>query len=252
MFPAVHYRSSTLTAIAGPGRPVGTISGLWRYPVKSMAAEPLHEADVSWSGVAGDRRWAFLRPGSQGNGFPWHTIRENPAMWRYVPRLIDPARADKSAVEVVTPAGETRSVTDPALAAELGAGAQVMRLDRGLFDAMPLSLITSASVSTLCRLADVPADERRFRPNLVVTSDPEVPFVEDDWVGSVLRIGGAAIRIDRRDTRCVIVNVDPRSGRPDSAVLTSIPSGRRACAGVYGTCVQPGIIRVGDEVMRLD
>jgi uncharacterized protein YcbX len=44
-------------------RPVGRIVELWRYPVKSMAAEPLTEIDVSWHGFAGDRRWAFIRDG---------------------------------------------------------------------------------------------------------------------------------------------------------------------------------------------
>ena len=238
-----------MTAIPTADPPVGTVGALWRYPVKSMAAEPLTTADLSWYGVAGDRRWAFVRPRSQRSGFPWHTIRENPSMWRYVARLADPTRPDKSAVEVRTPTGETLRVTDPALAKEIGAGARVMRLDRGLFDAMPVSLITSATAAELCALAEVPADALRFRPNIVVDPLGDVPYAEDDWVGQVLRIGEAAIRIDRRDSRCVIVNVDPSSGRPDSALLKRIPRSRLACAGVYGTVVQPGRIQVGDPVM---
>jgi len=43
---------------------VGRVVGLWRYPVKSMAAEPLGAANVGWHGLAGDRRWAF---GSRAN-----------------------------------------------------------------------------------------------------------------------------------------------------------------------------------------
>src|SRR3954462_12559876 len=39
------------------GRQVGRVVGLWRYPVKSMGAEALAEVDVSWHGLAGDRRW---------------------------------------------------------------------------------------------------------------------------------------------------------------------------------------------------
>ena len=208
---------------------VGTVQGLWRYPVKSMAAERLSSADVSWNGVAGDRRWAFVRPRSQRNGFPWHTIRENPAMWRYVARLTDPARPDKSKVEVVTPTGETLLVTDPSLAKEIGAGARVMRLDRGLFDALPVSLITTSTVGALCGLADVPSNELRFRPNIVVAPDTELAYAEDTWVGAILQIGDALIRIDRRDTRCVIVDVDPESGRPDAALLKRIPRPTHLC-----------------------
>jgi uncharacterized protein YcbX len=37
----------------------GIVSGLWRYPVKSMAGEALASTDISWAGLAADRRWAF-------------------------------------------------------------------------------------------------------------------------------------------------------------------------------------------------
>ena len=39
---------------------VGRIAGLWRYPVKSMAAEELDGAEVSWHGLAGDA-WEINR-----------------------------------------------------------------------------------------------------------------------------------------------------------------------------------------------
>ncbi len=37
-------------------RQVGRVVALWRYPVKSMAAEALNEVEVSWNGLVGDRR----------------------------------------------------------------------------------------------------------------------------------------------------------------------------------------------------
>ena len=49
-------------------RRIGRVVGLWRYPVKSMAAEALTTVDVSWQGLAGDRRWAFLRDGVAQSG----------------------------------------------------------------------------------------------------------------------------------------------------------------------------------------
>ena len=45
---------------------IGRVAALWRYPVKSMAAEELDGAEVSWHGFAGDRRWAFIRDGQGG------------------------------------------------------------------------------------------------------------------------------------------------------------------------------------------
>src|SRR4051812_3763302 len=78
------------------GKTVGRIVGLWRYPVKSMAAQELTEVDVSWHGLAGDRRWAFIREGVVQSGFPWLTLREHGAMAHYRPELVDPAQPDKS------------------------------------------------------------------------------------------------------------------------------------------------------------
>ena len=85
---------------------VGRVVALWRYPVKSMAAERLDEVEVSWHGLAGDRRWAFIRDGHVRSGFPWLTIRERPDMARYQPRFAEPDRPNGSLTLVRTPSGE--------------------------------------------------------------------------------------------------------------------------------------------------
>jgi uncharacterized protein YcbX len=214
-----------------------------------MAAEALTSASLSWHGFAGDRRWAFVRPQSGQNGFPWHTIRENPLMCNYVPRLVDPDRPDRSAVEVTAPDGRVYELADPELAGRLGAGLRLMRLNRGLFDAMPVSLITASTVSALCGLAGVPAAELRFRPNLVVTPASGAPHAEEEWVGRQLRVGEAIIRIDRRDSRCVIVNVDPATGRQDAATLKIVGSCNDACARSVRNARRARRVGVGDPVI---
>ena len=82
---------------------VGRVVALRRYPVKSMAAEELDGAEVSWHGVAGDRRWAFIRDGQVRSGFPWLTIRERPEMARYRPFYAERARPNAAATLVRTP-----------------------------------------------------------------------------------------------------------------------------------------------------
>ncbi len=229
-------------------RVVGRVVGMWRYPVKSMAAEALDAAEVSWNGLAGDRRWAFVRKGMERSGFPWLTIRELPAMGLYRPRFAQPERPDGSATLVRTPSGAELDVVDPALAAELGHGARVIKQDRGIFDTLPLSLITPQTIADLGALVGSPLDVRRFRPNLVIDAPDGGPFPEDAWVGSVVRIGGARVRVDKRDQRCVMVNVDPGTTERDPAVLRAIARERQACLGVYGSTVQPGTVRIGDRV----
>jgi uncharacterized protein len=224
---------------------VGRVLALWRYPVKSMAAEALESVEVGWAGFTGDRRWAFVRGNVPRSGFPWMTIREDAAMLGHVPRFVDVDRPDKSRVMVRTPDGSELDVIDPALAASLGDGVRVIKQDRGVFDAMPLSLITTESIAQLSSLVGYELEPQRFRPNLLVESDER----EDAWVGRVLRIGGIAMRVDQRDDRCVIITIDPVTHERDPAVLRTIARERSNCIGVYGSTVQEGRVAVGDEVL---
>jgi uncharacterized protein YcbX len=45
---------------------VGTVSQLWRYPVKSMGGERLEAAALTWRGIPGDRGWAVYDESRNG------------------------------------------------------------------------------------------------------------------------------------------------------------------------------------------
>jgi uncharacterized protein len=232
------------------GRPMGRVVGLWRYPVKSMAAEPLTEVAVSWHGFAGDRRWAFVRDGVRQSGFPWLTLRERADLNHYHPSFVDPAQPDKSPTIVRTPLGVDLDVTDPALAAELWPqGARVIKQDRGVFDTFPLSLITSQTVARLGEMVGARLEIQRFRPNILVEAATDAPFQEDDWVGSVLHIGGMAMRVDKRDGRCAVITIDPVSTERNPAILRTVARDRQGCLGVYGSTVTPGSVALNDPVL---
>jgi MOSC domain-containing protein len=218
------------------GRPVGRVVGLWRYPVKSMAAEPLAEVDVSWHGFAGDRRWAFIRNGMTQS--------------HYHPSFVDPAQPDKSPTIVRTPSGVVFDVRDPALGAELcPPGVHVIKQSRGIFDTFPLSLITTQTIARLGEMVDARLDVQRFRPNILVEAADEAPFPEDGWVGCVLRIGGMRMRVDKRDGRCVVITIDPVTTERNPAILRTVAREREGCLGVYGSTVEPGRVAVNDPVL---
>jgi MOSC domain-containing protein len=225
----------------------GRVIALWRYPVKSMAAEPLAAAEVSWHGLAGDRRWAFIRDGQVRSGFPWLTIRELPELARYRPRFAEPERPDASVTLVRTPGGGELDVADPELAARFGAGVRVIKQDRGIFDTFALSLISTQAVASLSQLAGIELTAGRFRPNFLIDAGG-AGFPEDAWVGRELRIGGLRLRVDKRDQRCVMVTIDPVTLRRDPVVLRVIARERDARLGVYGSVVQPGRVTAGDLV----
>lgn len=214
-----------------------------------MGGEALSEAQVSWHGLAGDRRWAFVRDGLERSGFPWLTLRQRSDMGHYRPSFSDPENPDASPTFVRTPAGAVLDVADPALAAELWpSGTRVMRQDRGAFDTFPISVITTQTIARLGALTGLDLDVRRFRPNLLVDATSGTPFAEDTWVGRTLRIGRARVRLDKRDGRCVVITIDPATSERDAIVLRTVAEQRDGCLGVYGTTVEPGRIAVSDAV----
>ncbi|GAC1466469.1 MAG: MOSC domain-containing protein [Gemmatimonadaceae bacterium] len=231
-------------------RHVGRVVGLWRYPVKSMGAEALTEVDVSWHGLAADRRWAFIRNGVAQSGFPWLTLRERDDMSHYRPSFVDPARPDKSPMVVRTPSGVVFDVADSALGAELyPSGARAIKQDCGIFDTFPLSLITTQTIVRLGGTVGAQLDVQRFRPNILVEAADEAAFPEDGWVGCVLRIGGMRMRVDKRDGRCVIITIDPVTMERNPAILRMVARDRQGCLGVYGSTVEPGRVSLNDPVL---
>jgi uncharacterized protein YcbX len=213
-----------------------------------MAPEALERVEVGWHGMVGDRRWGLVRADQERNGFPWLTIREHPELARYQPRLVDPERPDATTVRVRTPDGADRDLVDPQLAAELGAGVRVMKLDRGAFDTLPLALISQQTLAGLGALVGRALAIERFRPNILIDHAGGAAYAEDAWVGATVRIGALRVRIDKRDQRCVMVNVDPDTGERDPAVLRAISRTRQTCLGVYASIATPGAIAVGDPV----
>jgi uncharacterized protein YcbX len=228
---------------------VGKIVGLWRYPVKSMGAEALTDVQLSWHGLEGDRRWAFIRNGVEKSGFPWFTLRERGDMAHFQPVFSDPRNPDSSATFVKTPDGREFVVTDPALGELLApSGARVIKQNCGVFDTFPLSLITTQTIARLSELVDEDLDVLRFRPNILVEAAEDRPFMEDEWVGRVLRLGGARMRVDKRDGRCVVITIDPVTAERNPAILRAVADERQGCLGVYGSTVEPGIVAVDDSV----
>jgi uncharacterized protein YcbX len=233
---------------------VGEIEALFRYPVKSMSGERLDVADLGWHGVDGDRRLAFRRADDRG-GFPWLNASKLPELILFVPLRLGPAVGNLP-THVRAPEGGELAVFGQELATEIGSrhGSPVamMHLNRGIFDEASISVIASATVGEIGRLAAQQPDVRRFRPNILIRSLRSVPFEEDDWVGGVLSFGeaneAAAIAVTNRDERCSMVNLDPDSARTTAEVLKAIVRVRDNKAGVYGAVTRRGRLTVGQPV----
>lgn len=233
---------------------VGEVAALYRYPVKSMAGEPLAAVDLGWHGLTGDRRLAFRRVDDR-SGFPWLTASKLPELIRFVPQRLEAAR-DELPSHVRTPEGRDRALFGPELAEEVarrhGAAVEMTHLNRGIFDEASVSVICPATVDEIAKLSGQAPDVRRFRPNVVIASTRSAPFEEDEWLEGTLSFGepadGAAIAITNYDERCAMVNLDPDTARATPEVLKAIVAARNNRAGVYATVTRRGRMAVGQPV----
>jgi uncharacterized protein len=161
---------------------------------------------------------------------------------------------------VRTPAGEELELHGEALCHELsaahGAAVQLMQLDHGMFDEAALSLISTATIRTIEKLAGCATDARRFRPNIVVESTGDAPFPEDAWIGKLIAFGersdAPAMSVAMRDVRCGMINLDPETGSVTPQILKAVVSHNQNCAGVYGATFRSGTIRIGDRIFLIN
>ena len=120
------------------------------------------------------------------------------------------------------------------------------------FDVFPLHLVTTASLAAVGRDGDAERrDVRRFRPNVVIDSAAASGFVETDWSGRRLRIGGATLTIEVPTVRCVMVTLAQPNLAKDTTVLRSIVRDGGQNLGVYATVAVAGPVAVGDAVELL-
>ncbi len=232
------------------------VSGLWRYPVKSLRGTACERLAIGPRGPRSDREWMLVD--SSGR---FLTQRQQPRM-----ALIDAALAVDElllrapgmaalSLPLQGSAGGTVAVTvwsdvcegelvdgaaDRWLSDFLGVECRLVRLpdaavrqvDRqyaregdqvGFADGFPLLLISQESLDGLNARLRTPVDMRRFRPNLVISGAS--PHAEDEW--RRLRIGMLEFEVVKSCSRCPIPGIDPDSAARTPEVLQVLADYRR-------------------------
>jgi len=257
---------------------IGTVESLWRYPVKSMRGAEMPEVFMGFSGIYGDRCYAFKNSAAR-KGFPYLNANVQQQMLLYRPQFRYPERASQPPnlteatsiapgvtpangdaedmiLDIITPSGETVSVDDPSLLKLLGEGIseknqlKLVRSDRALTDCRPVSLISLSTVRQVESEMGIPIDKRRFRANIYFDfASDGGGFAEDNLVGSRLRIGSnAIIMVLERDPRCKMISLDPETGEHNPEVLRKVVQAHDNFAGVYCAVLVEGLLRKGDLI----
>ena len=258
---------------------VGKVESLWRYPVKSMRGEELDEIFAGFSGIYGDRLFAFKSAASP-KGFPYFTAREQTKLLQYRPRFrypdkaarpvnlteaetmgANPVSADPSElmIDVETPDGRTLAIDDPTLMELVRTDIDqkhqltLMRSERAMTDCRPLSMFSLESARQLAEETGTSMDKRRFRANVYVDLTSAQAFGENNFVGRSLRIGPkAVVTILERDPRCMMITLDPDTGEKTPVILKKLAQAHEGMAGVYGAVMVEGMLHKGDLVELLD
>lgn len=283
-------------APAGQQRPPGPAPGytgrvhlqaIYRYPMKSAAAQPLAQATVEPRGLSGDRRWLVVD--AEGR---FLTGRQLPGLVRIraagMPDGLVLQAPDSPALALPRPNAQQRrrrvriwkdevdaltcgADADAWLSRVLGRPVALVYMDAAarravdpahsrpgdevsFADGYPLLLLSAAAVEALGERLGRPMTALRFRPNLVVGGCPA--HAEDGW--RRLRIGEIEFDVAKRCTRCVFTTVDPDTGvpDPDGEPLASLKAYRRDDRGVtFGVHLIPrgeGRLRTGDAIVVLD
>lgn len=245
--------------------PTGTVSSLWRFPVKSMLGERIARATVTPYGFLGDRGYALV-DGKTDAVVSAVNTRDYPNLFRFKARYLTEPSPDNPlpAVEIELPDGAVVSSDDEGvdsiLSEHMGRSVRLSRSapEQPFMDANPVSVLTTSTLSTMSQFQPESVyDERRFRMNLIVETMRD-GFPENEWLGSTLHVGRSVqLAIIRPDERCVMTTLAQEDLPNDPAILRGLVRHNRIkvsetrkapCAGVYAQVLGTGDVRAGDSV----
>lgn len=239
---------------------IGSIKKILIFPVKSMKACEIDKVFVSFSGLIGDRVYAFVDKSKQNN-FPWMTARQRHDMILYKPEFmnaIDPSfhypNNEKLKVTVETPETKKYNINDNELLQELkqktNKELELRFSQAGMQDSRPVSLLSFQSVDQLENEIDMKIDYRRFRMNLNVKWDNNKAFYEEELLGQKIRIGEKLIlELTKKDARCSVITLDPDTAEQKIELLKHIAKKHGGCFGVYAVVIREGIVKTGDSIV---
>ena len=230
----------------------GHVTELHRWPVKSMAGQPVDALRLDERGAAGDRAHALF---DEFKGAPRRlTVRQVPRLllWQASYDGADVTPDDVPFPELSAPDGRVYDWRDPDLprALEDDLGRPVaLRRDLGLMQDLGHTLLvtTQATLDAVRSELGAELDLRRFRTNVHVVLDAPA-YAEEDWEGRELTIGEATFRLLHPCERCVIPTRDPDTAQKFPELLRWLTREHRGLFGMNARPLNAARVAIGDPV----
>lgn len=233
----------------------GRVTALNRWPVKSMAGQPVDALALDERGAAGDRAHALFDRSRPTRPPRRLTAREAPRMllWRASYNGADVSPDEVPFPELTAPDGRSFDWRDDdlpgVLAEDLGREVELRR-DLGLMQDLGHTLLitTQATLGAVGEALGAELDLRRFRTNVHVVLENGPAFAEESWEGRELTIGEASFRLLHPCERCVIPTRDPDDATKQAEILRWLTRERRGLFGVNARPLNRARIALGDRV----
>jgi uncharacterized protein YcbX len=218
----------------------GVTTELHRWPVKSMAGEPVAALRVDQRGAGGDRTYAVTHHHKGRERLL--TAREAPRLlaWRasYVGADVHPERPPTA--QLTAPDGAVYDWDDAGLGAalsqDLGREVGLRREPWGQQDLGETLLVTtSATLAAVEAELGRPLDLRRFRTNVHLHLDAPA-YAENGWEGLRMIVGDLELQLLHPCVRCVIPTRDPDSQAKWADLLKHLS---REHGGIFGINARP-------------
>ncbi len=243
----------------------GTVSALWRHPIKSHGREALDQVTViPGQTMPGDRVWAVAHEAAKTDGTEWAPC-VNFSRGSKAPKLMAiSARMEGDRVTLHHPERPDLSFqpdtqqdvfldwVKPLMPADRAASARIVRVPgRGMTDSdyPSISLCNMASHRAVEQKLGRDLSPKRWRGNIWFEGLPL--WEEFDWLGRDVQIGQAVFHIRERITRCLATTANPETGERDADTLGALNSWDHQDFGVYAEVIQGGEIRLDDKVNLL-
>ncbi|MEO9171312.1 MAG: MOSC N-terminal beta barrel domain-containing protein [Candidatus Baltobacteraceae bacterium] len=204
---------------------LGTLASIWRYPVKSLHGESLAAAEVTPSGIVGDRESALVV--THGHTRLGKTYRGKES------NLLHLVYDAKAALRAAT---------------ERGVDVEVVNEDAHYFDDAPISIVIDRWLEGLSAHVGFTVEPERFRPNFFVRATPSFALDEASLTGREMVLGEIVLRARYPIERCVTTTYDQTTGASDPEILRYVAQNRSTWMGIYCDVLRAGTARIGDSL----
>lgn len=243
------------------------IDGIWRHPIKSHGREALDMITLrAGASMPWDRVWAVAheaataQPGVWAKCVNFSRVSKAPALMAITAKLNEatgivtlshPDRPDLTFDPDTNP-DALIGWTAPLVPQDRSLPSTIIRLDgHGYTDSdfPSVTLCNRASHRAVESETGTDLSIHRWRGNLWFDSD--TPWIEFDWLGQEVQVGGAILRPRERTDRCLATTTNPENGRRDVDTLAALDSFGHQDFSVRCEVVKSGDIQFGDTVKLL-